>query len=85
VRLWIGLSLATLAFGCAQASAAAFRADVRIASLSHTRIPRARLRVFAGAHAFLFRQRRSFAAVVDGFLSVHRYAAARNMAAIVQR
>jgi pimeloyl-ACP methyl ester carboxylesterase len=33
------------------------------------RIPRAQLRVFAGAHAFLFQQRRSFARVVDGFLS----------------
>lgn len=33
------------------------------------RIPRSRLRVFAGAHAFLFQQRRSFAAVVGGFLN----------------
>lgn len=48
-------------------------------------VPDAQLRIFAGAHAFLFQQRRSFAAVVGGFLSEHRYAAARNMAAIVQR
>jgi pimeloyl-ACP methyl ester carboxylesterase len=33
------------------------------------RIPRARLRVFAGAHAFLFQQRRAFVGAVDGFLS----------------
>jgi pimeloyl-ACP methyl ester carboxylesterase len=32
-------------------------------------IPRAQLRVFAGAHAFLFQQRRSFARVVNRFLS----------------
>jgi pimeloyl-ACP methyl ester carboxylesterase len=31
--------------------------------------PRSQLRVFAGAHAFLFQQRRSFARVVDGFLN----------------
>lgn len=33
------------------------------------RIPRSRLRVFAGAHAFLFQQRRAFARVVEGFLA----------------
>ncbi len=33
------------------------------------RIPRAQLRVFAGAHAFLFQQRRSFARVVERFLA----------------
>lgn len=32
-------------------------------------LPRSQLRVFAGAHAFLFQQRRSFAKVVDDFLS----------------
>jgi pimeloyl-ACP methyl ester carboxylesterase len=32
------------------------------------RIPQARLRVFAGAHAFLFQQRRAFALVVERFL-----------------
>ncbi len=37
-RLWICLSLATLSFGCAQASAAPFRAEVHVASLPHTRI-----------------------------------------------
>lgn len=37
----------------------------RIAS----RIPQSRLRVFAGAHAFLFQQRSSFARVVGGFLN----------------
>jgi pimeloyl-ACP methyl ester carboxylesterase len=37
----------------------------RIAS----RIPRARLRVFAGAHAFLFQQRRAFARIVESFLA----------------
>lgn len=36
----------------------------RIAS----RIQQSRLRVFAGAHAFLFQQRRSFVRVVNGFL-----------------
>ncbi len=33
------------------------------------RIPRSRLKIFAGAHAFLFQQRRSFARVVNGFLN----------------
>jgi pimeloyl-ACP methyl ester carboxylesterase len=33
------------------------------------RIPRAQLRVFAGAHAFLFQQRRSFTRVVERFLA----------------
>jgi pimeloyl-ACP methyl ester carboxylesterase len=33
------------------------------------RIPQSRLRVFAGAHAFLFQQRRAFARVVEGFLA----------------
>ncbi len=33
------------------------------------RIPRSQLRVFAGAHAFLFQQRRAFVRVVDGFLA----------------
>jgi pimeloyl-ACP methyl ester carboxylesterase len=37
----------------------------RIAS----RIPRAQLRVFAGAHAFLFQQRRSFTRAVERFLA----------------
>jgi pimeloyl-ACP methyl ester carboxylesterase len=37
----------------------------RIAS----RIPRSRLSVFAGAHAFLFQQRRAFAGVVERFLA----------------
>lgn len=32
------------------------------------RVPRSRLRVFAGAHAFLFQQRRAFARAVEGFL-----------------
>lgn len=32
-------------------------------------IPRAQLRVFAGAHAFLFQQRRSFTRVVERFLA----------------
>ena len=32
------------------------------------RIPRSQLRVFAGAHAFLFQQRRAFVRVIDGFL-----------------
>jgi pimeloyl-ACP methyl ester carboxylesterase len=32
------------------------------------RVPQGRLRVFAGAHAFLFQQRRAFAKVVDHFL-----------------
>ena len=31
-------------------------------------IPHSQLRNFAGAHAFLFQQRRSFAKVIDGFL-----------------
>jgi len=33
------------------------------------RVPRARLRVFAGAHAFLFQQRRAFTRVVERFLA----------------
>ncbi len=33
------------------------------------RIPGARLRLFAGAHGFLFQQRAAFVKVVDGFLS----------------
>lgn len=33
------------------------------------RIPRSELRVFAGAHAFLFQERRAFTRVVDRFLS----------------
>ena len=33
------------------------------------RIPRSQLRVFAGAHAFLFQQRRSFTRVVERFLA----------------
>ncbi len=33
-------------------------------------VPRSQLRVFAGAHAFLFQQRRSFARVVDRFLAI---------------
>ena len=37
-RLWICLSLAALSLGCARASASPFRADVRFASLPHTRI-----------------------------------------------
>jgi pimeloyl-ACP methyl ester carboxylesterase len=37
-RLWICLSLAALSLGCARASASPFRADVRVASLPHTRI-----------------------------------------------
>jgi pimeloyl-ACP methyl ester carboxylesterase len=32
------------------------------------RIPRARFKVFAGAHAFLFQERRHFTRVLDGFL-----------------
>jgi pimeloyl-ACP methyl ester carboxylesterase len=32
-------------------------------------VPDARLRLFAGAHAFLFQQRAAFAKVVDGFLA----------------
>ncbi len=33
------------------------------------RIPGARLRLFAGAHAFLFQQRVAFSKVVDRFLA----------------
>jgi len=33
------------------------------------RIPRSRLRVFAGAHAFLFQQRQAFARIVERFLA----------------
>jgi len=33
------------------------------------RVPGARLRLFAGAHAFLFQQRVAFTKVVEGFLA----------------
>lgn len=45
------------------------------------RIPRTQLRVFAGAHAFLFQQRHSFARVVDGFLN--RGTGSRGSSAVV--
>ena len=34
------------------------------------RIPRAELRVFPGAHAFLFQERRPFTRAVDRFLDI---------------
>jgi pimeloyl-ACP methyl ester carboxylesterase len=37
-----------------------------------TRVPRAELRVFPGAHAFLFQERRPFSRAVDRFLSSSR-------------